>query len=83
MFQIHFNQFSIRSNSKYKKGMLIAEPYFDNYSISYIIIGQIQFRELLRTNKMSGLVAHDLSCFICTSKGAYEADKITTGDLRK
>jgi len=32
---------------------------------------------------MSGLATHDLSCFICTIGGAYEADKITTEDLRK
>jgi len=44
---------------------------------------QRKFTQVSRTNKMSGLVAHDLSCFICTSGGAYKADKITSGDLRK
>jgi len=29
---------------------------------------------------MSGLVAHDMSGFICTPGGAYEADRIATGD---
>lgn len=28
---------------------------------------------------MSGLVANDMSGFICTSGGAYEADRIATG----
>jgi len=29
---------------------------------------------------LSGLVAHDLSGFICTEGGAYDTGKIATGD---
>jgi hypothetical protein len=35
---------------------------------------------MLRTNKLSGLVAHDLSGFIYTSGGTYETDRISAGD---
>jgi hypothetical protein len=41
---------------------------------------QYVINPLLRTNELSGLVAHDLSGFICTYGGAYEADRIATGD---
>ena len=35
---------------------------------------------MLRANKLSGLVAHDLSGFKCTQGGAYETDRVATGD---
>jgi hypothetical protein len=35
---------------------------------------------MLRANKLSGVVAQDLSGLICTVGGAYETDRIITGD---
>jgi hypothetical protein len=35
---------------------------------------------VLRANKLSGLVAHDLSGFIITHGGGYETDRVATGD---
>jgi hypothetical protein len=35
---------------------------------------------MLRNDKQVGFVAHDLSVFICTAGGAYEAGGVAAGD---
>jgi hypothetical protein len=54
--------------------------FFELKFRTFLLNRQLIFPHLLRTNELSGLVAHDLSGFICTYGGAYEADRIATGD---